>query len=50
MKVRDQVKDALDIEKDRVLANIAERRMATFDRKTSRTHGQIWSVSKRPRR
>ncbi|MFZ3013542.1 MAG: hypothetical protein WA045_07535 [Nitrospira sp.] len=49
MKVRDQVKDALDIEEDRVLANIAERRMATFDRKTTKTHAEVWGTSKRPR-
>lgn len=50
LKVRDLVKDALDIEEDRALTDIAERRMATFDRKTAKTHAQVWSVSKRPRR
>ena len=47
MKVRDLVKDALDIEEDRVLANIADGRMATFDRKATKTHAQIWGPSKR---
>lgn len=50
LKVRDLVKDALDIEEDQVLADIADRRMATFDRKTSKTHSQIWGTSKRSRR
>ena len=50
LKVRDLVKDALDIEEDRVLTDIADRRMATFDRKTARTHAQIWGTSKHPRR
>lgn len=47
LKVRDLVKDALDIEEDRGLVNIADRRMATLDRKTAKTHTQIWGPSKR---
>ncbi|MBS0165812.1 antitoxin, RHH family protein [Nitrospira sp. CMX1] len=50
LKVRDLVKDALDIEEDRVLTDIAERRMATLDRKTVKTHAEVWGTSKRPRR
>jgi len=50
LKVRDLVKDALDMEEDRVLNDMAERRMATFDRKTAKTHAEAWSISKRPRR
>ncbi|TKB93516.1 MAG: antitoxin, RHH family protein [Nitrospira sp.] len=50
LKVRDLVKDALDIEEDRVLANIADGRMATFDRKAAKTHAEVWGTSKRPRR
>jgi hypothetical protein len=50
LKARDQVKDKLDIEEIRVLANIADRRMATFDRKTAKPHVQIWGALKRHRR
>jgi hypothetical protein len=50
MKIRDLMKDELDIEEDRVLASIAEKRMATFDRKPAKTHPQIWDNSERPRR
>ena len=50
LKVRDLVKDALDIEEDRVLANIADRRMATFERKAAKTHTQIWGASRRQER
>jgi len=50
MKVRNLAKDVLEIEKDRVLANIADTRMATFDRKTAKTHAQIWGASKRQER
>lgn len=50
LKVRDLVKDALDIEEDRVLANMADGRMARFDRKAAKTHAEVWGTSKRPRR
>jgi hypothetical protein len=38
LKVRDLVKDALEIEEDRILADIADNRMATFNAKTAKTH------------
>lgn len=50
LKVRDLVKDALEVEEDRALAGVAERRMATLDRKAVKTHAQTWGVSKRVRR
>lgn len=50
LKVRDLVKDALDIEEDRVLSNIADGRIATFDRKAAKTHAEVWGTSKHPRR
>ncbi|TKB78250.1 MAG: hypothetical protein E8D42_10100 [Nitrospira sp.] len=40
----------IDIEEDRVLSNIADGRMATFDQKTAKTHAEVWGTSKRPRR
>jgi len=50
MKVRNLTKDALEVKEDLMLVNIAKKRMATFDRKTVKTHTQILSASKRPRR
>ena len=50
LKVRDLVKDALDLEEDRALADIADSRMATFEPKTAKTHAQIWGTAKRSRR
>lgn len=50
MKARNRVKDALEIDEDRGLANIADRRMATFGPKTAKTHVQIWEDLKRHRR
>jgi len=50
MKAGNRVKDALEIDEDHELANIADRRLATFDRKTAKTHVQIWGALKRHRR
>lgn len=50
LKVRDLVKDALEIEEDRALARLADQRSSTFDRKTAKTHAQTWETSKQPRR
>jgi len=50
LKVRDLVKDALELEEDRALAGIADSRMATFHRKTAKTHAQVWGTIKRPSR
>lgn len=49
LKVRDLVKEALDTEEDRALGRLADRRMATLDRKKAKTHAQTWGYSKRPR-
>lgn len=49
LKVRDLVKDALEAEEDRMLARLADVRMATFDRKKAKTHAQIWAHPKRQR-
>jgi hypothetical protein len=37
----------IDIEEDLALVNIADERIAAFDRKTAKTHAQIWGTSKR---
>lgn len=50
LKVRDLVKDALELEEDRALADIADNRMATFRRKTAKTHAQVWGAIKQPKR
>lgn len=49
LKVRDLVKEALDTEEDRALSRLADRRMATFDRKKAKTHRQTWDLPKRSR-
>ena len=38
MKTRNLAKDTRDVKEDRLLINIADRRVATFDRKAARTH------------
>jgi metal-responsive CopG/Arc/MetJ family transcriptional regulator len=42
LKVRDLVKEALEMEEDIALATIAEEREKTFDRKKSLTHNEVW--------
>ena len=49
LKVRDLVKEALDTEEDRALSRLADRRMATFNRKKAKSHTQTWDFPKRPR-
>ena len=43
LKVRDLVKEALEIEEDRALTRTAEKREQSFDRKKALTHRQVWS-------
>ncbi len=50
LKVRDLVKDALDVEEDRALASLAKAREQTFDRNKALTHSQAWAPLKRSRR
>lgn len=42
MKVRDLVKEALEIEEDIALSHLAERREKSFDRKKSFKHTEVW--------
>jgi predicted DNA-binding protein len=49
LKVRDLVKDALEAEEDRALAQLAEERVRTLDKKKTLTHAQAWGQPKRVR-
>ncbi len=42
LKVRDLVKEALEIEEDIALAAFAEKREKTFKRETSLKHDEVW--------
>lgn len=42
LKVRDLVKEALEIEEDIGLAQVAETREKTFSRKKSLKHHEVW--------
>jgi predicted DNA-binding protein len=42
-KVKDLIKEALEIQEDLYLAALAEEREETWDKSTTRTHDQIWS-------
>jgi hypothetical protein len=42
LKVRDLVKEALEIEEDIALAQFAESRDKTFSRKKSLKHDEVW--------
>ena len=42
LKVRDLVKEALEIEEDIGLAQLAETREETFNRKKSLKHHEVW--------
>lgn len=42
LKVRDLVKEALEIEEDIALAGIAEEREKTFTRRKSLSHNEVW--------
>lgn len=50
LKVRDLVKDALEAEEDRALAQLAEERVRTRDRKKALTHAEAWAQPKQSRR
>lgn len=42
LKVRDLVKDALEIEEDIALSQFAETREKTFDRNKALKHEEVW--------
>ena len=42
-KVRDLIKEALEVQEDLYLASFAEEREKTWDKSTTRTHKEIWS-------
>ena len=42
-KVKDLIKEALEVQEDLYLAALAEEREETWDKSTARTHDQIWS-------
>jgi predicted DNA-binding protein len=50
LKARDLLKAALEIEEDAVLAQVAEERERSFDRKKALTHPEAWAHLRRSRR
>jgi predicted DNA-binding protein len=42
-KVKDLIKEALEVQEDLYLAALAEEREKTWDKSMSRTHDEIWS-------
>lgn len=42
LKVRDLLKEALEIEEDIALTSIAEEREKTFSKKKSLSHDEVW--------
>jgi hypothetical protein len=42
LKVRDLVKEALEIEEDIALSQFAEKREKTFERKKTLSHDEVW--------
>ena len=42
-KVKDLIKEALEIQEDLYLATFAEEREKTWDKSTTRTHEEIWT-------
>ena len=42
LKVRDLVKEALEIEEDIALSHLAEAREKSFNRKTALKHDEVW--------
>jgi len=42
LKVRDLVKEALEIEEDIALSGFAEKRERTFEKKKSLKHSEVW--------
>lgn len=47
-KMRDLVKDALEVQEDAALARLAEERESSFSRRKALTHTEVWK--KRSRR
>ena len=41
-KVKDLIKEALEVQEDLYLASFAEEREKTWDKSTTRTHDEIW--------
>ncbi len=50
LKVRDVVKAAVEGEEDQVLAQVAETRERTFNRRKALAHTQVWGHLARKRR
>ena len=42
-KVKDLIKEALEVQEDLYLATFAEEREKTWDKSTTLTHDEIWS-------
>jgi predicted DNA-binding protein len=42
-KVKDLIKEALEVQEDLYLASFAEKREKTWDKSTTRSHDEIWS-------
>ena len=42
-KVKDLIKEALEVQEDLYLASFAEEREKTWDKSTTRSHDEIWS-------
>jgi predicted DNA-binding protein len=42
-KVKELIKEALEVQEDLYLAALAEEREKTWDKSMSRTHDEIWS-------
>jgi predicted DNA-binding protein len=42
-KVKDLIKEALEVQEDLYLAVFAEEREKTWDKSTTRTHDEVWS-------
>jgi hypothetical protein len=42
-KLRDLIKDALDIQEDMYLARVAEKREKSFEESVALTHEQVWT-------
>jgi hypothetical protein len=50
LKVRDLVKDALEMEEDRSLTALADERERTYDASKALSHQQVWGPLRRKRR
>ena len=50
LKARDLIREALELSEDAYLAEVAQEREATFDRKKALTHEQVWARLKKRRR